>query len=226
MKLSLVVVVLAALAVAAAAGSVDLKVQDKKTGDALVAALSDTPGPPPQTGTCAPGDHKDDCNALIDFWRAMGSFPCNTTGPFPRGHKSCENDNGNTGFADGTPLCGWYGITCDKQTGRVKEISYECASPSCPFSGESEKRKLPDSLNLLQGLDTIVVEQVGLTGTVPASLGSLPKLKYLYLSYNGGLTGTVPASLGALSNLEVLHFEDSKLTGMVPDSFGNLTKLR
>jgi len=169
-------------------------------------------------GTCGAADNEDDCTALLDFWRAMGSFTCD---------QSCQENPpyGGKGFADGTPLCGWYGIECDK-SGRVNSLDFNNAEKECPIPitkyGEPG-HKLPHSLGLLKGLDTIELA-LGLDGTVPASLGSLPKLKYIFLSYNG-LSGTVPDSLGSLSNLEVLQLADNKLTGTVPDSFGNLTKL-
>ena len=43
-----------------------------------------------------------------------------------------------------------------------------------------------------------------LTGTIPASLGSLSDLVILSLSGNF-LTGQIPASLGSLSNLDDLY---------------------
>jgi len=181
----------------------------------LVAPLSEAS----HKGTCGAADNKHDCKALLDFWRAMGSFTCDHT---------CQQNPpyGGKGFADGTALCGWYGITCDKR-GRVSGLDFNSATKECPIPipkyGDPGK-ELPNSLHLLNGLDTISLA-LGLGGTVPASLGSLPKLKYIFLSFNG-LSGTVPDSLGALSNLEVLQLADNQLTGTVPDSFGNLTNLR
>jgi len=182
----------------------------------LVAPLSEAS----HKGTCGAADHKDDCKALLDFWRAMGSFACDQT---------CQDNPpyGGRGFADGTPLCAWYGIVCDK-SGRVSELDFNVAAPSCPIPmqkyGDPAKRLLPESLSLLKGLETLSLA-LGLEGTVHASLGSLTKLKSIFLSFNG-LSGTVPDSLGALSNLVVLQLADNKLTGTVPDSFGNLTNLQ
>ena len=64
----------------------------------------------------------------------------------------------------------------------------------------------------------------GLTGPVPARIGSLVKLKSLVLIENG-LTGQIPASIGNLVNLERLVLSGNKLTGQIPDSFCGLSNL-
>ena len=42
-----------------------------------------------------------------------------------------------------------------------------------------------------------------LTGTIPSTVGQLPKLVYLYLHVNQ-LTGTIPSTVGQLSSLKYL----------------------
>ena len=63
-----------------------------------------------------------------------------------------------------------------------------------------------------------------LTGSIPASLGSLTNLRELWLGDNQ-LTGSIPASLGNLTNLERLWLGDNQLTGSIPASLGSLTKV-
>jgi len=55
----------------------------------------------------------------------------------------------------------------------------------------------------------------GLTGTIPASLGSLANLEDLSLAENS-LTGAIPAELSNLSNLATLWLHYNKLTGPIP----------
>ena len=71
---------------------------------------------------------------------------------------------------------------------------------------------------------SLLLRENQLTGSIPASLGSLTALRELYLDDNQ-LTGSIPASLGSLMNLQRLDLSDNQLTGSIPDSLGNLTRL-
>ena len=63
-----------------------------------------------------------------------------------------------------------------------------------------------------------------LTGEIPAELGSLSNLKWLYLN-NNQLTGGIPAELGSLTNLERLDLSSNRLSGEIPAELGSLTNL-
>ena len=63
-----------------------------------------------------------------------------------------------------------------------------------------------------------------LGGTVPAGLGNLPNLRFLYL-WQVGLTGSIPSELGNLSNLEELRLDQNSLTGSIPTGLGSLSNL-
>ena len=69
-----------------------------------------------------------------------------------------------------------------------------------------------------------MINENRLTGSIPASLGSLPNLRTLDLGRNR-LTGSIPSSLGGLANLEFLGISFNDLTGPFPSSLGNLTNL-
>lgn len=64
----------------------------------------------------------------------------------------------------------------------------------------------------------------GLTGVIPAQLGSLPSLTTLYLHRNQ-LTGAIPSELGGLSNLQGLYIQRNQLTGEIPAQLGDLSNL-
>ena len=65
----------------------------------------------------------------------------------------------------------------------------------------------------------------GLTGPIPASLGSLTNLRHLDLSWND-LGGSIPGELGRLASLEDLYLHVNGLTGPIPASLGSLANLR
>ena len=64
----------------------------------------------------------------------------------------------------------------------------------------------------------------GLSGTIPAELGSLTELAELFLTGNR-LTGTIPAELGDLRYLRYLSLSDNELTGTIPPELGRLVNL-
>ena len=64
----------------------------------------------------------------------------------------------------------------------------------------------------------------GLTGKLPAALGSLASLVGLGLS-NNDLTGEIPVELGNLANLQFLELGNNGLAGSMPAELGDLTAL-
>ena len=83
---------------------------------------------------------------------------------------------------------------------------------------------LPAALGSLSGLVTLDLSWSGLSGEVPAALGSLGSLEVLRLN-NNSLTGEVPAALGSLGSLRVLEVGANNLTGGVPAALGSLSSL-
>ena len=65
----------------------------------------------------------------------------------------------------------------------------------------------------------------GLSGEIPAELGSLSNLRGLYL-HDNSLGGEIPAELGSLSNLTLLNLSDNDLSGEIPPELGSLSNLR
>lgn len=76
-------------------------------------------------------------------------------------------------------------------------------------------QKLTDERNLVQNY---------LTGSLPAFIGKLTRLKYLALGINA-LTGVVPRELGNLKNLIALGISTNKFVGPLPEVVENLTQL-
>ena len=65
------------------------------------------------------------------------------------------------------------------------------------------------------------LDNEGLTGNIPARLGSLTELRHLDLSGNS-LTGAIPADLRLLPGLEELRLSGNSLTGCIPPALRDI----
>ena len=107
----------------------------------------------------------------------------------------------NTNWLSDAPLGDWFGVEADED-GRVTGLRLGgWVETARDFIGN------------------------GLTGTLPAELGTLSRLRSLEIGGNPGLTGPIPAELGDLTNLEALILQANRLTGPIPAEFGRLTGL-
>ncbi|MEE9464029.1 MAG: leucine-rich repeat domain-containing protein [Candidatus Neomarinimicrobiota bacterium] len=68
------------------------------------------------------------------------------------------------------------------------------------------------------------LNQSNLNGPIPAELGNLANLTYLYLGSNQ-LSGPIPAELGNLANLTQLNLSSNQLSGSIPAELGSLDNL-
>ena len=64
----------------------------------------------------------------------------------------------------------------------------------------------------------------GLTGLIPAEIGCLSNLTYMWLGMNQ-ITGEIPPEIEKLTNLEELNLSANDLTGLIPSGIGNLENL-
>ena len=83
---------------------------------------------------------------------------------------------------------------------------------------------LPAELGSLSNLTSLILWGNTLTGPIPAELGSLSNLTVLDL-WGSAVTGPIPAELGSLSNLTVLSLGENGLTGPLPAELGSLSNL-
>ena len=66
---------------------------------------------------------------------------------------------------------------------------------------------------------------VGLTGTIPATLGQLNKLEELTIQFTQ-ISGEIPPELGQMGQLKSLIINHNQLSGTVPSQLSNLTQLQ
>lgn len=93
------------------------------------------------------------------------------------------------------------------------------------LNGNGLSGTLPASLGNLAGLQYVYLHDNDLSGSIPASLGNATSLYHLYLS-NNNLTGAIPAELGGLPFLTDLGLNGNALSGGIPTSLGGLASLR
>lgn len=107
----------------------------------------------------------------------------------------------NTNWLSDLPLGEWYGVSTDGY-GRVTGLTLYTIDGEEPIGGNGSE---------LTGN--------GLSGAIPASLGQLEELRWLYVADNPGLTGALPGSLVGLEDLSGLWVNDTQLCAPVEWEF-------
>ena len=136
-----------------------------------------------------------------------------------------DNWTDNTNWLSAAPLGDWYGVETNEQ-GRVTGLRLGgwVESEGRPV-GNGLTGSLPAELGTLSRLQWLEIGgNRGLTGHIPAALGNLAELEGVGLQTNW-LTGSIPAALGGLSSLRWLALDQNALTGSIPTEFGNLVGL-
>jgi len=123
-----------------------------------------------------------------------------------------DNWNQNTTFLSEASVCDWGssygdGVTCN---GAGQVISFRLFDRG--LSGP-----LPNEISLLFALEGIYLSRNNIT-RIPARIGSLRNLEYLYLAHNQ-LSGGFPESMSKLRKLKTLHLQGN------PNLIGNLDPL-
>ncbi|CAL4905013.1 unnamed protein product [Urochloa decumbens] len=90
------------------------------------------------------------------------------------------------------------------------------------FSG-----KIPDSLGRLTELMSLNLAYNHLSGNIPASLFNISSIGMFELSGNNALSDVLPFDIGVtLPNLHHLILNDCQLSGQIPHTIGNATRLK
>jgi Leucine-rich repeat (LRR) protein len=146
----------------------------------------------------------DDKNALLQIKKQFG----NPT--------KLSSWNPNTDCCNGT----WEGVSCDTdtQTYRVNDLDLSDLDLPQPLP-------IPPSITNLPFLFYLSLRSIpNLVGTIPSSISSLSKLRYLYIS-KSNISGEIPNTLSQIKTLVTLDFSYNKLTGPLPDTISSLPNL-
>ncbi|KAL8475119.1 hypothetical protein ACS0TY_031520 [Phlomoides rotata] len=91
--------------------------------------------------------------------------------------------------------------------------------PNMGFSGTLSPR-----IGILKKLTTLELQGNGITGKIPEEFGNLTSLTMLDLERNN-LTGEIPSSLGNIKGLTFLILSENNLSGSIPESLSSLSNL-
>lgn len=117
-------------------------------------------------------------------------------------------------WKESNPPCQFFGVSCDKKSGRVVEISLDNKS----LSGQ-----ISPSISMLQSLSSFVLTSNLISGVLPLELANCSNLRVLNISGNN-MNGSLP-DLSKLVKLEVLDLSYNYFTGKFPTWVGKLTGL-
>ena len=92
------------------------------------------------------------------------------------------------------------------------------------LSGLGLTGSIPDSIGLVSSLTHIQLNDNSLSGTISSSLYRLSLLAYLDISRNS-MVGSIPSTFGTLSLLQYLEISSNLLTGTVPSSLCGIAGL-
>ena len=81
--------------------------------------------------------------------------------------------------------------------------------------------QIPAEIGTLDSLEILWLEDNQLTGPIPPEIGNLEELMYLILHHNQ-ISGSIPNEIGNLANLEILKLDNNQLTGHIPESICDL----
>ncbi|KAJ1412393.1 Leucine-rich repeat [Sesbania bispinosa] len=119
----------------------------------------------------------------------------------------------------------WYGVSCDRETGRVADINLRGEAEEPIFerahrTGYMTGYISPAICKLARLSSITVADWKGISGEIPRCITSLPFLRIIDLIGNR-ISGTIPYDIGRLHRLTVLNVADNAISGRIPPSLAS-----
>ncbi|KAI4353719.1 hypothetical protein L6164_002650 [Bauhinia variegata] len=115
-----------------------------------------------------------------------------------------------------TPICKWFGVTCDSFHLRVTSLNLSymgLAGTISPHLG---------NLSFLRKLD---LSNNAFHGSLPSEMTQLRRIKLIRLNFNH-ISGEIPSWFVFLTKLKLLELRYNNFTGMISHSIFNITSLQ
>ena len=126
-----------------------------------------------------------------------------------------------TSFSSQPPWCLYEGVTC----GDVAGIASYGMIQSISLTNLGLTGTLPDSIGDFRSLTLFDISSNNIHGNIPDTvINWRAGITSLSLNSNN-LTGTIPPAIGHLTSLAALHLHDNNLEGSIPSAIGNLNSL-
>ncbi|XP_059070376.1 receptor-like protein EIX2 [Cryptomeria japonica] len=124
----------------------------------------------------------------------------------------------------GSDCCSkWDGISCNNFSYHVEWVNLSAYTNHAVQGVQSGV--ISGSLCNLPFLKYLILNSIGLTGTIPSCLGNLSHLHYLHLK-NNSLSGIFAPVICQLTNLSSLDVSYNQLSGILPPCLQNLSFLK
>lgn len=178
---------------------------------------------------CDPKDDPVQCGSLCDFYFTT--------------EQTLE------GWADGTSLCGWPGVTCSGTQVTALDLNNKGMTGDIPASIANligleslvlsnnifkngtqsdfgSRHGIPEEICKLSSLQRLDLSYNAFVGSLPACIGTMSSLNFLILNHNNPLGGSIPDMFDQLTNLQVLDMSHTQTIGSIPPSLASLSALR
>ena len=134
------------------------------------------------------------------------------------GEAMCNSQWGETGS--------WCANPNYFQDGLFASHRCACFVVKAPDCRNGENTAIPsDIATTFPAVKIWSTQKCNITGSIPADIGEMRQLEYVYITYNPELSSTIPGSITQLEKLRLLNLGDNNLTGSIPEDIGKMTSL-
>ena len=173
-------------------------------------------------GSAGPMDDPGDFAALVDLYT------------FTNGDRWFESENW---LSPGTSMCTWQYVWCDNYSTSAGScccgqatangsdvVSIPCRVVRIELNDKGLSGSLPASIGNLSALRLLFLQGNSIRGPIPATISNCVSLANLQMSFNQFTS--IPDSLFGMANLTQLYLASNLFSGTIPSRFGQINNIR